>query len=113
MRKQFATLAEKSGVDPAMALFGNNAQASVVKFFLKNQAQDFSSKEIASGARIGRTTLWESKILETLLDIGLIVKTRSIGNASLFRFNSDSAMGKLLSKVYRVIEDNESKISKN
>ena len=58
-------------------LLGDNPYTKVIEFFLANRNSEFTVTEIAENSEISRTTLW-IKIIDNLLNDGIITKTREI-----------------------------------
>lgn len=85
-------------------LFGSNTRANVIEFFLRNPNEEYTLNEVARGANVGRTTLWESGVIQSLLNAGLIIKSREIGMAKLFKFNTESQRGKIWLKLYNTFK---------
>ena len=69
-------------------VFGNSKQLKVLDYLIDNQDLDYSKSDIAEGAVISRTTL--NKILDELLQTRVVIKTRKIGNARMFRLNEEN-----------------------
>jgi len=66
----------------------------VIDFLLENRIFDYSKAEIARQAGVSRTTLdvfWKKLIKE-----GILRKSRTIGRATLYRFNPHSEISKKL-----------------
>ncbi|MBS3072853.1 hypothetical protein J4477_03410, partial [Candidatus Pacearchaeota archaeon] len=57
-----------------------------------------SISDIAEGANIGRTTLF--RIFEDLLKNKIIIHTREIGNAKLFRLNINNPFVKKMIEIF-------------
>jgi hypothetical protein len=70
----------------------------VLEFLIEGRELDYSISDIAEGAEIGRTTLF--RIFEGLLKTGIIIPTREIGNAKLFRLNMKSNFVRKLVEVF-------------
>jgi len=64
---------------------GDTPKISVLEFLIEGRELDYSISDIAEGAEIGRTTLF--RIWGDLLKAKIIVFTRQIGNAQLYRLN--------------------------
>ncbi|MDO8528594.1 MAG: winged helix-turn-helix domain-containing protein [Nanoarchaeota archaeon] len=64
---------------------GDTPKIRVLEFLIEGRELDYSISDIAEGSEIGRTTLF--RIFDDLLKTGIIVQTREIGNAKLFRLN--------------------------
>lgn len=65
--------------------FGSSPYVKVLDFLIEGQAFDYSMTEVARGAGVGWsafTTIWKK-----LLEKEIILPTREIGNAKLFRLN--------------------------
>ena len=70
----------------------------VLEFLVEGRELDYSISDIAEGAEIGRTTLF--RIFEDLLKSKIIVPTRVIGNAKLYRLNLEDKFVKKLVEVF-------------
>ncbi len=80
-----------------------NPAMRVIDFLIQNKDSDFTITEIADGADVARTTLW-SGLLNFILDEGLIIKTREVGNAKLYKINQDDEKVKTLIKLHKNLE---------
>lgn len=63
----------------------NNPMVRVIDFLIDNEAFDYSKTEIARGTGISRTTL--IKIWRVLEDLGIVVETRRVGRAKMYKLN--------------------------
>ncbi|MBI2498711.1 hypothetical protein HYV88_00540 [Candidatus Woesearchaeota archaeon] len=75
-------------------VFGNSPIVKVIDFFLENREFDYSLTDIAKNADIGWSTLhgfWNN-----IIKLGIVVKTRRIGRAELYKLNLDSPLVKKL-----------------
>ena len=75
-------------------VFGGTPVVKVIDFFLDNREFDYSLTDIAKNADIGWSTL--HKFWSDLVKLGMVVKTRRIGRAELYRLNMESPMVKKL-----------------
>jgi predicted transcriptional regulator len=74
---------------------GDSPYIRVLDFLIERREFDYSMTEVARGARVGWSVF--TKIWKQLFDKGLIVKTRDIGNAKLFKLNKKNlAVQKLI-----------------
>lgn len=64
---------------------GDTPKIRVLEFLIEGRELDYSISDIAEGAEIGRTTLF--RIWDDLINNNIIVPTRQVGNAKLFRLN--------------------------
>lgn len=69
-------------------IFGESPLIKVIDFFLDNQEWDYTKIQIATDASISRVTL--DQIIEKLLKIGFIKKTRTVGNSKFYQINKES-----------------------
>ena len=67
---------------------GDTPKIRALEFLIEGRELDYSISDIAEGAEIGRTTLFRA--FDDLLKAGVIVPTRQIGNAKLFRLNKSN-----------------------
>ena len=65
--------------------FGSSPYIKVLDFLIQGQEFDYSMTEVARGARVGWSDF--TKIWEKLLNKEIILPTRTIGNAKLFKLN--------------------------
>jgi hypothetical protein len=78
--------------------FGDNPKIRVLEFLLEGRELDYSITDIAEGAEIGRTTLF--RIWEDLLGAKIIIFSRQIGNAQLYRLNLTNPFVKKLVEIF-------------
>jgi len=69
-----------------------NPIIKVLDFLIDNEAFDHSKTEIAKGAGISRTTLL--KIWGTLEETGIVVETRKVGRAKMYKLNKKNPIVK-------------------
>lgn len=65
--------------------FGSSPYIKVLDFLIQGQEFDYSMTEVARGAGVGWSAF--TRIWQKLLEKGIIVPTRTIGNAKLFKLN--------------------------
>lgn len=65
--------------------FGNSPYIKVLDFLIQGQEFDYSMTEVARGAGVGWSAF--TRIWEKLLEREIIISTRQIGNAKLFKLN--------------------------
>jgi hypothetical protein len=68
--------------------FGDSPHVRVLEFLLEGRELDYSITDIAEGAEIGRTTLF--RIWDDLVKTKIMVPTRHIGNAKLYKLNMEN-----------------------
>lgn len=67
---------------------GDTPKIRVLEFLIEGRELDYSISDIAEGAEIGRTTLF--RVWKDLIRSKIVVPTREIGNAKLFKLNVDN-----------------------
>lgn len=77
---------------------GDTPKIRVLEFLIEGRELDYSISDIAEGAEIGRTTLF--RIFDDLLENGIIVFTRQIGNAQLYKLNMNNKFVKKLVEIF-------------
>lgn len=65
--------------------FGSSPYVKVLDFLIQGQEFDYSMTEVARGAGVGWSAF--TKIWVKLLEREIIIPTRAIGNAKLFKLN--------------------------
>jgi len=79
-------------------MLGDTPKIRVLEFLIEGRELDYSISDIAEGANIGRTTLF--RIFEDLLKNKIIIHTREIGNAKLFRLNINNPFVKKMTEIF-------------
>lgn len=82
-------------------VFGNSPVAKVLDFFIDNQEFDYSLTDIANGAGIAWSTLHE--FWPDFVRVGLVVKTRKIGRAELYKLNVANPLVKKLIEIDMIV----------
>lgn len=77
---------------------GDTPQIRVLEFLIEGRELDYNISDIAEGAEIGRTTLF--RIFGSLLKNEIIIPTRVLGNAKLFKLNEENIFVKKLVEVF-------------
>ncbi len=77
---------------------GNSPVIKVLDFLIEGRDLDYSLTDIAENSNIGWTTL--HRIWDNLLTYKIVVPTREIGRAKLFKLNLENPAVKELIKVY-------------
>ncbi len=75
-------------------VFGDSPIVKVIDFFLDNREFDYSLTDIAKNSDIGWSTLHQ--FWDNLARLGVVIKTRRIGRAELYKLNLDSILVKKL-----------------
>jgi len=65
--------------------FGSSPYVKVLDFLIEGQEFDYSMTEVARGSNVGWSAF--TRIWKQLLDKKIIIPTRIIGNAKLFKLN--------------------------
>ena len=75
----------------------------VLDFLMDNKTYDYSKTDIAKGAGISRTTL--SSAWENLEKPGLVIETREVGRAKMYKLNLEHAVVKKFIELDNAICD--------
>ena len=68
--------------------FGSSPYIKVLDFLIQGQEFDYSMTEVARGAEVGWSAF--TRIWKQLLEKNMIIQTRTIGNAKLFKLNKEN-----------------------
>ena len=77
-------------------IFGNNPQTKILDFLADYPRFDYSITEISEKAEVSRPTVY--KIIKTLVDKKLVMKTRDQGNSSLYQLNTENKLVQIILK---------------
>ena len=79
-------------------IFGDSPKIKVLEFLIEGRELDYSLSDIADGSEIGRVTLF--RIFDDLLKNKIVVPTRRIGNAKLYKLNQENPFVKKMIVVF-------------
>lgn len=82
---------------PFTAVFGDGPHVRVVDFLLAADGPDHTISDIARGANVARPTVY--KVLEDLIESGLVSETRTVGNSRFFALDERSRAVKALARA--------------
>ena len=77
---------------------GDSPVIRVLDFLIEGRGLDYSLTDIAENANIGWTTL--HRIWDKLIRLNIVVPTREIGRAKLFKLNEENPAVERLIKLY-------------
>lgn|SRR3989338_9497382 len=77
--------------------FGASPYIKVLDFMIQGKLFDYNMTEVARGAGVGWSAF--TRIWADLLKKKIIVQTRTIGNAKLFRLNNENLIVQKLVKI--------------
>jgi len=77
--------------------FGESPYIKVLDFFLTYPSFDYSKTQVADEVGISRITI--EKIWKELIEKKVIIKTRTIGRAELYKLNTMNPKVKILMKI--------------
>lgn len=86
---------------PFTPVFGDAPHARVLDFLFLERSQDHTITEIARGAGVARPTVY--KVVDDLLEEGILAETRTVGNSRFFGLNGRSRAVRELARVAPVI----------
>ena len=85
--------------------YGDSPILRILDFLITFQEYDYSMKDIAKNAGIGYTTL---KLLwKTLVDRKIVVQTRIVGKAKMYKLDTQNPEVKEFIKLYWLVIDRE------
>ena len=77
---------------------GDTPKIRVLEFLIEGRELDYSLSDIAEGAEIGRVTLF--RIFDDLIKNKIVIPTRRIGNAKLYKLNINNVFVKKLIELF-------------
>ena len=83
-----------SGMSVLVRTFGESPLVKVIDFFLTFRAFDYSKSQVASETEVSRITI--EKIFKRLVANKIIIKTREVGMAQLYKLNLQNSNVKAL-----------------
>lgn len=77
---------------------GNSPKIRILDYLLTVRELDFSLTDIAENSGIGRATLY--RLLDDMIKEKIIIPTRTVGRAKLFKLNMENPQIKQIMKLY-------------
>ena len=77
--------------------FGGSPYIKVLDFLIQGQDFDYGMTEVARGAEVGWSAF--SSVWSKLIEKEIVIMTRMIGNAKMFRLNRDNVFVEKLLKL--------------
>ena len=78
--------------------FGNSPKLRILEYLIVGRTLDYSLTDITKGAEVAwKTTL---KLMPELVKSNVVVPTRTIGNAKLYKINEKSLVAKLIIQTF-------------
>jgi DNA-binding transcriptional ArsR family regulator len=77
-------------------IFGNNPQTKILDFLLDHPDYDYTISDIAQNSKVSRPTTY--KVIDTLLEKKLIIKTRESGQSLLYKLNLENKLVRMILK---------------
>jgi DNA-binding transcriptional ArsR family regulator len=77
-------------------IFGNTPQTKILDFLLDHPDYDYNISDIALNSKVSRPTTY--KVVNTLLEKKLIMKTRESGQSSLYKLNLENKLVRMILK---------------
>jgi DNA-binding transcriptional ArsR family regulator len=77
-------------------IFGHNSKTRILDFLTDHPRFEYSITEIAEKAEVSRPTVY--KVVKTLIDKKLVIKTRDQGNSSLYQLNTENKLVQVILK---------------
>lgn len=84
-------------------VFGTRGKAEILAVLITKSTRELSVSEIANLAGLNRSHTYEP--LEDLVDIGLVLKTRKVGNSQLYQINRESDSATLIAELQFSLAD--------
>ncbi len=88
-----------------LKIYGDSPILRVLDFLITFEDFDYSMKDIAKNSKIGYTTL--KLIWNDLVNRNVVVQTRVVGKAKMFKLNKDNQEIKEFIKLYWMVIDRE------
>ena len=80
-------------------ILGDTPKIRILNYLIKYRGLDYSMSDIARNSNVGWATL--SRLWKELIKLNIIVKTREIGKAKLFKLNEENPAVMELIELYK------------
>lgn len=79
---------------PLTHLFGSGARVKIIAALLGEKDNDLNTTDIARLAGVARSTVYQH--LDDLVELGVVERTRSVGDSPMYRIDPDSEVAEHL-----------------
>jgi DNA-binding GntR family transcriptional regulator len=86
-------------------IFGSSPPVKLIDYLVAHPWEEFSKTQLAEGAQITRPTVY--KLLSSLIQEKLVIKTKKVGNIQLYQTNRKSPIIKHISSLQSLLADME------
>ena len=97
MEQKILTSKEEETPSTFVEYLGASPQIKVLDFIIEGQDFDYSMTEVARGARVGWSSF--SRVWDSLIEKEVVIQTRTIGNAKLFKINKANQIVKKIIQI--------------
>ena len=80
-------------------VLGDTPKIRILNYLIKYRGLDYSMSDIARNSNVGWATL--SRLWKEFIKLKIVIPTREIGKAKLFKLNEENAAVKELIEVYK------------
>lgn len=89
---------------------GDNPRNRIWEFLIVFKEYDYNIKDIAKNSKISYSSA--KRLVKDFLKKGMIVQTREIGNAKMYKLNTEGSVVKRFIDFFWAVVDSESEINK-
>ena len=86
-------------------VLGDTPKIRILNYLIKYRGLDYSMSDIARNSNVGWATL--SRLWNELIKLNIILKTREIGKAKLFKLNEENPAVVVLIELYKKLLQQE------
>lgn len=80
-------------------MLGNTPKVRILNYMIRVRGLDFSMSDIARNSNVGWATL--SRMWNELVELRVVIMTRKVGRAKLYKLNEENAAVAKLIEVYK------------
>ncbi len=93
-------------------MLGDTPKVRILNYLIRVRGLDFSMSDIARNSNVGWATL--SRLWKEFIELRVVVSTREIGKAKLYKLNEENPAVNELIEVYKklLVQETESYFSK-
>ena len=86
-------------------VLGDTPKIRILNYLIKYRGLDYSMSDIARNSNVGWATL--SRLWDGFVKLGIVISTREIGKAKLFKLNEENPVVTDLIEVYKKLLQQE------
>ena len=85
-------------------VMGKTPETKFISYFVSWSSYDICIQDLIDSEKLGRNRCYS--LLKTYLELGVIIKSKKVGNVQMYKYNKDSKLARTLKAAWKGIVKN-------